>query len=554
MERSILNVSRERDESLLGVFERVVEARPDAPLYSFLDGKGEERQSINHAALFFAARNIAASLQLRRLQGQPVLLLYPHGPEFIIALYGAILAGAVPVPLCRQRGVDWNGLNSIIRASRSSLLLTTSSRFRTMPEEWIDEMGIQVLCTDQLNDLSSRWKRPILSPSDLAFIQFTSGSTMTPRGVAISHGNILGNLALIAKEFGCIEGETAVSWLPFHHDMGLVGHVLQPLYSGIHNYFLAPVEFAARPHRWLSAISRYRATISGGPTFAYHLCCKRIEPQERVDLDLRCWRQAYCGSERIAADILRRFAETFAACGFRSEALYPCYGMAESTLFACGRRGVRECRSSESGLSYVSVGRTESSDIVIAEPETGVRVAEGAMGEIWVRSESVANSYFDNPVETARVFDAHSDRGEGGYLRTGDLGFSRDGELYFTGRLKNLIKRRGCSFHAEDIEDHVLRLMAASGGVIRCAAFEVPASPGENEDELVILLEHDGISDVERVRTHAQSARAWVLKSLGILPGRVLLARKETLPLTTSGKLRREVCRRLYLEGCYSQQ
>src|SRR5690606_31554710 len=202
MERSILNISRDRDESLLSVIERAVEARPGAPLYSFLDGKGEVRQCIDHAALFFASRNIAASLQLRRLQGQPVLLLYSHGPEFIFALYGTILAGAVPVPLCRQRGVDWSGLNNIIRASRSSLLLTTSNRFRTMPEEWIEEMGIQVLCSDQLNDLSSRWRRPTSSFSDLAFIQFTSGSTMTPRGVAISHGNILGNLALIAKEFG----------------------------------------------------------------------------------------------------------------------------------------------------------------------------------------------------------------------------------------------------------------------------------------------------------------------------------------------------------------
>lgn len=552
MERSIRNVSQAGDDSLLAVFEKAVEARPDAPLYSFLDSKGEVRQSVDHAALFFAARNIAASLQLRRLQGQPVLLLYPHGPEFIIALYGAILAGAVPVPLSRQRGVDWSGLNNIIRASRSSLLLTTSSRFRSMPEEWIDDIGIQILCTDELNDLSSRWKRPIQSSSDMAFIQFTSGSTMMPRGVVISQGNILNNLAMIAREFGCVEGETAVSWLPFHHDMGLVGHVLQPLYSGIHNYFLAPVEFAARPLRWLTAISRYRATISGGPTFAYHLCCKRIEPNERVDLDLGCWRQAYCGSERIAADILRRFAETYADNGFRSESLYPCYGMAESTLFACGRRGLHECRSAESGLSYVSVGRTDTSDVVIAEPETGVMLPEGTVGEIWMRSTSVASAYFDNPVETARVFDARTDSGEGGYLRTGDLGFCRDGELFFTGRLKNLIKRRGCSFHAEDIEDHVLRLMGAVGGIVRCAAFEAPDIASAGENELVILLEHDGVSDVERVQSQAQSARAWVLRSLGILPGKVLLARKEALPLTTSGKLQREVCRRLYLDGCYS--
>ena len=552
MERSRTNKLPDIEDNLLNVFESAVESRPDAPLYSFLDGKGDVRKCINHASLFFTARNIAAALQLRRLQGQPVLLLYPHGPEFIFALYGAILAGAVPVPLCKPRGVDWSGLNNIIRASRSSVLLTTSNRSRTMPEDWVEEMSLQVLCSDQLNDLSSRWRRPALAPPDLAFIQFTSGSTMTPRGVAISHGNILGNLALIAREFRCMEGESAVSWLPFHHDMGLVGHVLQPLFSGIHNYFLAPVEFVARPVRWLSAISRYRASISGGPTFAYHLCSNRISPEERANLDLRCWRQAYCGSERISADVLRRFGETFAENGFSSDALYPCYGMAESTLFACGRRGVVECRSPDSGLSYVSVGRTDSADIVIAEPETGVRVADGAMGEIWVRSTSVASSYFDNPKETERVFDAHSEKGEGGYLRTGDLGFSRDGELYFTGRLKNLIKRRGCSFHAEDIEDHVLRLMSAIGGIVRCAAFDAPDRAGEGEEQLVILLEHDGVSNEERVRAHARSARAWVLKSLGILPGRVLLARKETLPLTTSGKLRREMCRRLYLEGYYS--
>lgn len=550
MERPICNPSEKRGDSLLDVFEQAVEARPEQPLYSFLDRHGEKREGISHAALFVAARNVAATLQLRRLQGQPVLLLYPHGPEFIVALYGAILAGAVPVPLCRPRGTDWSGLSNIVKASRSALLLTTSGRYLSMPPDWVDEMRLQILCTDELNDLSSRWRRPSLSSSDLAFIQFTSGSTMAPRGVAVTQGNILANLALIGKEFGCVEGETAVSWLPFHHDMGLVGHVLQPLYSGIHNYFLAPVAFAANPLRWLSAISRYRATISGGPTFAYYLCCTRIAAEDRMGLNLDCWRQAYCGSERIAADVLRRFAESFAECGFRSESLYPCYGMAESTLFICGRRGIRECTSAESGLPYVSVGRTGNADIVIADPDSCERLPEGSTGEIWVRSESVANGYFDNPSETAKVFDACSEDSNSGYLRTGDLGFSDDGELYFTGRLKNLIKRRGCSFHAEDIEDHVLRLMAATGGVLRCAAFDTPG--GSDEDELVILLEHDGIADMDKVLAHARSARAWLLKSLGVLPGPVVVANKDTLPLTTSGKLRREVCRKLYLEGCYS--
>src|SRR5690606_30665614 len=197
MERSRTHKLPDIEDNLLNVFESAVESRPDAPLYSFLDGKGDVRKCINHASLFFTARNIAAALQLRRLQGQPVLLLYPHGPEFIRALYGTILAGAVPVPLSRPRGSDWGGLRAVVKASRSSLLLTTSTRARTMSQEWLEESSLQVLCTDQLNDLSSRWRRPVLSTSDLAFIQFTSGSTSTTRVVALSQGNIMYYLAII---------------------------------------------------------------------------------------------------------------------------------------------------------------------------------------------------------------------------------------------------------------------------------------------------------------------------------------------------------------------
>lgn len=537
---------RPKDRDLISLIENSVAHNAEKPIYSFLDRNGDITTTLSHIALYEEALALAALLQSFGLKERILVLLFPHGAEFIIAFYGAILAGAIPVPVTRQRRGDWNAIAGIIKHSAAMAVLTVRALAQHMPASLQQNKSLRVICTDALEDSPLRWERPFPRAGDPAFVQYTSGSTSRPRGVLVSHRNVLRNSEQIKAAFNIGKQDTTVSWLPFHHDMGLIGHIVQPLYSGMHNYFIAPRDFAALPIRWLQAISRYGATISGGPEFAYALCSTHTCAQDRLALDLSRWRLAYCGSERVLHATLTRFSQLFATAGFSKRAWYPCYGMAEATLFVCGRSGLH-CEDRGAAGTDVSIGiidPTDSCEVRIVDPVLHCEKREGEEGEIWVRSPSVASAYRNDEAASADVFGFQL-AGKGPYLRTGDIGYVYKNNLYFSGRLKNLIKRRGRSFHCEDIEAAALSLLAAMG-VTRSAAFDVETDAGP---ALVVLLEHDGVSDPALIEAQIPVLQAALCDWPGVIASRVLLLPKRALPLTSSGKLRRGKCRALLLEG-----
>jgi acyl-CoA synthetase (AMP-forming)/AMP-acid ligase II len=382
-------------------------------------------------------------------------------------------------------------LEEIVRDARPRFVLTTAallSRLGEPAERPGDALWIAI---DAIPDaLAEFWRAPDLGSGDLAFLQYTSGSTASPKGVMVTHGNLLDNEERIRRAFRQSEESVVVGWLPLYHDMGLIGNVLQPLWSGGRCILMSPGAFLQRPARWLEAISRYRATTSGGPSFAYDLCVRRVGPEQRAGLDLSSWQVAFNGAEPVRRATMERFAEAFAPCGFRREAFIPCYGLAEATLLVTAGRvtavadGSDRSDGSVRSTAVVSCGSVPEgeeggSELRIVEPETGRACGAGEEGEIWVAGPSVAAGYWNRPEETREVFGAMAG-GEGPFLRTGDLGFLRHGELFVTGRIKDLIILRGRNHYPQDLELTAERAHAAlrPGG---SAAFSVE---GEDEEQL----------------------------------------------------------------------
>ncbi|MEM9488722.1 MAG: fatty acyl-AMP ligase, partial [Myxococcota bacterium] len=472
------------------------------------------------------ARNVAAALQQTVAQGQRVLLLYPPDSEFIAGFLGSVYAGAVAIPTYPPDPARLDRtlprLRAIVADSQATAVLT-SAPVMAMAQAILPQApelaGLRWIVSDELDPGSSaQWQQPTLRGDDLAFLQYTSGSTGTPKGVMVSHANILHNERLIAHTFGHDQNSVGVGWLPMFHDMGLIGNVLQPLYSGFPCTLMSPLAFLSRPLRWLQAISAFRATTSGGPSFAYELCVRKIGPDKRAELDLSSWSVAFNGAEPIRAQTLDRFTETFAPQGFRRSAFLPCYGLAEATLLVSGadkhetpvvddferhslahdraelaaasahRASPGESPQGKDTTRLVASGRAVLDQrVVIVDPDTRVARPSGGIGEIWVAGPSVAQGYWNRPEATAQAFSARlSDSGDGPYLRTGDLGFVRDGQLFVTGRRKDLIIIRGRNHAPQDIE---LAIEQACPAVRPgcCAALSVDEAGAER---LVIAAEY----------------------------------------------------------------
>ncbi|HEY0556339.1 MAG TPA: condensation domain-containing protein, partial [Thermoanaerobaculia bacterium] len=386
---------------------------------------------------------------------------------------------------------------------------------------------------------------PEPDPESLAFVQYTSGSTAEPKGVEVTHANLLHNERMIGAAFEQDERSVVVGWLPLHHDMGLIGNVLQPLHAGGRCVLMSPVAFLQRPLRWLEAISRFRGTTSGGPDFAYELCVRKASPEAIAVLDLSSWRVAFNGAEPVRAETLERFAAAFAPCGFRPEAFYPCYGLAEATLFVTGGLPGRAPRV-DAASGRVSCGRPwMGTRMVVADPESGVERPAGSEGEIWIAGPSVARGYWENPEATALDFNAFLATGEGPFLRTGDLGvLAADGELFVSGRLKDLIILRGRNLYPQDVEltgENAHPDLQPGGG----AAFSVEVGGGER---LVIVHEvarhrKAGIEEI------AEAVRRAVAAEHEAQVHEVVLIRQAGLPKTSSGKVQRRRCRELYRAG-----
>ena len=533
-------------------------------------GDGEvERSSLTYGELDRRARAIGARLAALGATGERVLLLYPAGLEFIAAFLGCLYAGAVAVPAYPPRvRRHMSRLQTILADSQASVALTATSVLARVEPFIRDHEQIRALrwiATDTLaDDLAEDWREPEIDPSTLAFLQYTSGSTAAPKGVMVSHSNLLHNERLIQSAFRQTDESIIVGWLPLYHDMGLIGNVLQPLYLGASSILMAPTTFLQSPVRWLQAISDYRATTSGAPNFAYDLCVRRVTPAQRETLDLSSWSVAYNGAEPVRRETMERFAAAFAQCGFRREAFFPCYGLAEATLFVAGKLrdgdfvaadfradGLENdhaiaAASGDEARALISCGGSHTDQqVIIVDPVSHTERPESVIGEIWVAGPSVAKGYWNQPAATAETFHARLAEGdEGPFLRTGDLGVLHHGELFITGRLKDLIIIRGRNHYPQDIEWSVERSHASvvvGGG----AAFSIEV---EGEERLVIAQEVEA-GKPERQTEIIHAIQQSIAEDHEIQVYAIALLKPRTIPKTSSGKIQRHACRVGFLSG-----
>ncbi len=539
--------------------------------YIFLrDGEHDEVR-LTYGEVDRQARAIAARLRETCAPGDRALLLYPPGLEFISAFFGCLYAGVIAVPSyppdpARLR-VALARLQVIAADSGARVVLGTAQVTDRRAEIAFTVPALRDatwIATDgELAATSVEFAPVAAEPPSIAFLQYTSGSTATPKGVVISHGNILHNEQVICTGMELDARSFGVGWLPLYHDMGLIGNVLAPVYAGFPVALMSPLRFVQSPIRLLRAVSRYRATICGGPNFAYEHCIHRITEAEKATLDLSSWRIAFNGAEPIRADTMARFSEAFAPCGFAPEAIYPCYGLAEATLMVTGKPRGERFRSTAFDRASLEAHRVVLAGdgdavaltssgcagpdlaIEIVDPETCRRTAAGEVGEIWVAGPSVARGYFGQPEVSARTFGGRiaGDPTAGPFLRTGDLGFVRGGELHVAGRIKDLIVVRGRNLYPQDLERSAETAHPAlrSGG---CAAFAIEQG-GEEAVGLVAAIKGDSV-DVESVFGSLRQALA---DDHQIVPAALVLTQPADLPKTSSGKIQRHACREAFLSG-----
>ena len=543
--------------------------QPDKQAYIFLQNGETELGSLSYGELDRQARAIASHLQ--QWQGERALLLYPSGLEFISAFFGCLYAGILAVPVYPpRRNQKLSRLLNIVNDAQAYIALTTTSILADLKQRWASDAELaqlKLVATDTIVADRQEFAPLSVTPSSLAFLQYTSGSTGTPKGVMVTHGNIIHNQQLIKQAFGHSEEAIVVGWLPLFHDMGLIGNVLQPMYLGIPCILMPPVAFLQKPIRWLKAISKYRATTSGGPNFAYDLCLKKVQPEQLANLDLSSWDLAYSGAEPVRAETLDQFGQKFAQCGFRYSAFYPCYGMAETTLFTTGGdknklpviQGVKSGKLEQSLVVETEVSSPESrvfvgcghpymdTKVMIVHSESLTRCEQGQVGEIWVNGGSVTSGYWDRLQATQETFQAYlKDTGEGPFLRTGDLGFFSNGELFVTGRLKDVIIIRGRNYYPQDIELTVEN-SHPSLKEHSSAAFSVDI---EGQERLVVACE------VERtylrnlnIEEIVKRIRKAVSEEYDLQVYAVLLLKTGSIPKTSSGKIQRHACRTGFLNG-----
>ena len=535
--------------------------------YTFLAEGEQEESNITYRELDRRARSLGANLQQSGTREQRAVLLYPPGIDFIVGFFGCLYAGVVPVPVYLPRpNRSLSRLQAILSDAQASHALTTSatlamiaSRFPSSPEL----ASLQWMATDSDdNDLADQWCDPNVSADTLAFLQYTSGATASPKGVMVSHGNVLHNERMIQEACRHTESSVFVSWLPLFHDMGLIAQMLQSLYLGAWCILMSPVAFLQRPISWLRAITRYGATTAGGPNFGYDLCVSKIALEERRGLDLSSWTVAFNGAEPVRHKTMEQFAEAFGPCGFRKEAFYPCFGLAEATLFASG--GSKDCAprvftikgeeielppAESDGKLLVGCGHSWGGQrAAIVDPVSCSLLPDLEVGEIWISGPSVAQGYWNRQEETERTFHAYlAGSHEGPFLRTGDLGFLSDGELIVTGRLKDLIIIRGRNIYPQDIE----LTIQTSHPAIRPGGGGAFCVETAEEEQLVVVQEvnvrlRPNLDDV------VGAIRRAVVEEHEVPVHDVVLLKLGAFPKTSSGKLQRLACRERFLAGSLS--
>lgn len=469
-----------------------------------------------------------------------VILALNPGLDYIAALFGIMALGAVPAPSfppLRPRELERLGAIATDCAPRAIVI---DAMFASRIEEIA--AGTVVLYGATARVEGTATDRVRCHPDDLALIQYTSGSTGAPKGVCLTHANVVSNCAALDRSMGHDPGRVGLSWLPPYHDMGLMGTIILSLYHGWPLVLMSPLHFVQEPRRWLEAITDYKVTITVGPNFSLDLCAAVLE-DDHDGIDLSSVRELYCGAEPINARTLARFEEAAAAVGFRDDALIPCYGMAEATLFLAGKaRGTRHRSACDDGRDVVSCGVVDADHTVtIVDPATAQPVPQGATGEIWVAGPSVAVCYFRREELSKDTFGATLPADDRRYLRTGDLGFLWRGELFVTGRIKDLIIVDGRNIYPQDVESAAVR---ADPAVCRAVAFSVP---GEQTEQLILVVEAHGDSpDASHSGALGDAIRARVTAEFAVRPD-VQFWPRRAIPTTTSGKVRRQETRRMFL-------
>jgi acyl-CoA synthetase (AMP-forming)/AMP-acid ligase II len=558
--------------TLAEVLVRRAREHPDRRAYTVLaDGEADERV-LTYGDLFARARAIAARLIAERADRQPVLIVLPTGLDYLAVFYGCLLARAMAVPVTPPRrartperllavATDCRPVLAIAPAVALDAMRQACAGTAAAAMRWI---AVEELATD------SEWDAclPPSEPSDIAFLQYTSGSIAAPKGVMVTHRNLMANQRMIRDAFGHNGSSTVVGWLPLYHDMGLIGNVMQPLFCGASCVLMAPEAFLMRPLRWVRAISRYRGATSGAPNFAYDLCASKARPEQCEGLDLSCWRLAYNGSEPVRAETLERFARRFEPYGFSRAAARPCYGLAEATLLATCAPPIAQPRALRLDAAALQDHRVRLTDdpqvparlvpscgppwrdarVRIGDPKTAADCPPDQIGEVLVAGDHVTPGYWQRPDQTAETFRPDADGVR--WLHTGDLGFLHEGELHVTGRIKDLVILGGRNHYPGDLELTATQSSSSirPGG---CCAFSIEGTSGE---ELVLLVE------LERAALRDEDRRALlaaIQQALGeahdVRAADILVLRPGSILRTSSGKIRRHACRQFHLTGGYRQ-
>ena len=551
--------------------------QPQQRAYTFLADGETESGSCTYQELDLQARAIAVQLLTKIQPGDRALLVYPYtaGLEFIAGFLGCLYAGVIAVTdYPRQHIKSLSHYQNRIVDCQAAIALTTQEfgdrvkkQLIANPDLALKLQALPWIATDKVDlDLAEKWQQPKITADTLAFLQYTSGSTGQPKGVMITHGNIIHNSEVIYQAFGHHDRTKILMWLPMFHDMGLIGGVIHPLYTGLPAVLMSPIALAQKPFLWLQALSKYKITTSGGPNFAYDLLCQKITDEQRASLDLSSWEVAFSGAEPVRAETLAKFTELYQPCGFKKEAFYPCYGMAETTLFITGispsesptityldKNSLTEDKIVEvtanhsNAKAVVSCGYTRLGDeVIIVDPETKTKCESDRVGEIWTTSKGIGKGYWQREEQTESTFEATlANNPAKTYLRTGDLGFIKDRELYITGRIKDMMILWGRNHYPQHIEETV----ESSHPALRPnhgAAFSVEVN---GEEQLVIAHE---INRTDLRNLNAEE----VIGAIRLAVGEqnlanvfaVALLKTGSIPKTSSGKIQRRACRSMFLE------
>ncbi|MFB2976231.1 fatty acyl-AMP ligase [Microseira sp. BLCC-F43] len=572
--------NQQKFSSLVHLLRYRARNQQNQKVYGFVGNRQQETAILTYGKLEKRARAIAAQLQgMGVTKGERALLLYSQTLEFICAFFGCLYAGVIPIPAPPPDAIGIKRtlprLQSLIQDAQASLALTTSEVSSQLSEEWKKKLEcnnkLLWLYSDEIADeLADQWQELTINPDAIAYLQYTSGSTSTPKGVIVTHHNVIHHSACINQAWNYTSDSIAATWMPYFHDYGLIDGLIQPIYSGITCYVMSPLTFIKNPISWLRVISKYRVTHSQSPNFGYDYCVRRVPSEQLVNLDLGSWTTASNGAEPIRKDTVENFIKTFEPCGFRATAFYPAYGLAEATLLvatkshnqvpqiasisasALEKNQIVECEGDQKESRYVvSCGFPISGmKVVIVNPDTLTRCAPDEVGEILVSGLSVAQGYWNKPKETKETFEVYlQDTGEGPFLRTGDLGFIKNGQLFVTGRLKDVIIIRGCNHYPQDIEFTVEQSHSAlrknSG-----AAFGIEV---DSEEKLVVVQEVDRswlpelnldevIGDIRQALMAQHELEVYA----------IALLKSGSIPKTSSGKIMRRTCRSHFLEKTLS--